>query len=761
MVSLRRGAPLMALLTLAACGLPAGVVYQCDEAGGCARPGYVCQDGLCVPPALQRDAGAVVDAGPDGGPADDGGVADAGVTDAGSDDGGTPDAGSDDAGAADAGVPDDGGSTGDAGLPACDCALVACGFTPQAVGCTQTFCGYCGPGEHCGETTPNTCGAVSLATAGGWRWEHPLPQGNTLNAAWVQHRRSVFFVGNAATVLHFDGERFSLMPVPVGRTVDLLAVHGTGSDVWAVGTGGVILRLVGQAWVEEPSGTSADLFTVAAFRSSGTALAIAGGAGGVLRRRTTSWNTVSPALPEDVAALAVDGAGIVRALTAWTGRVYRSSALSMGSFGFTHEATLGTFGLALVAAGGEWYALGESQRPDGGWRSAVAVATGGFDGGQALRQLERPFQGMAAEANGAAVYLVGWGLDFARFRRDGGVETLPNSGDDSFAVAVIEPEHVLTAGSRGVLGVCRPPCTAQADWLELSSGALPHLRGLCGLTEESLVAYGNGWCGSACGRPVMERRATATGTRWEATWQGVPSSSNFVACATPSATDTWVFAEGGEGFRRRGTTWATTPSFVGDAGVRAAFFHPQRQALYALAREKALYKTDLDGGVLGLGTYTQGFQYALWFTGDKFLSVGEGGDALFIDHGPPDLSDSYLPSPRTQRDLHGATLADGGYLFISAGDDGSVAWRVYADTSFSLWAGAPVLDYTGAWVHGSGRAWLSARRGEVVRLTAAASVALTPPTREDLADVWGVALPDGGARLWVVGANGVILRKDE
>lgn len=788
MVRLRRLSALVALLGLAACGLPAGVLYTCDERGQCAREGYVCQDGLCVPPALRRDAGATGGGGGTGGGFGGGGDAGGGTGVGGGGDTGGGSAGGGSAGGGLGGGGDTGGGTGvggggdtgggagggidggggggppDGGAPPCDCLAVACGFTALSATCTQAFCGYCGEGDHCGASTPGVCTPANVCVSGGWCWENPLPQGNTLNASWVQHRKSIFFVGNAATVLHFDGEKFTLMNVPLGREVDLLAVHGTGSEVWAVGTGGAVLRYDGTTWAAETSSTSANLFAVAAARVSGSALVLAAGANGVIRRRLANgtWNAVTPALPEDVTALAVDEAGIFRALTAWTGRVYRSSPPGASNYGFTHEATLGTFGLGLFTAAGQWYALGESQRPDGGWRSALAVAAGFFDGGQQLQQLHLPFQGLAGEPDGEAVYLVGWGGDFARFRRDGGLELVPTSGDDAFTAAVVEPGHVLTGGANGAMGVCLPPCTGAAHWADLSGGQAPHLRGLCGSSEAGLVAYGAGWCGGAtCAAPTLERRATAGGAVWDTTWRNVPSATDFVSCASPSPTDTWLFTDTGVGHRRRNGAWTATASFMGDAGVRAVHAHAATGLLYVLGRQKVIVEVNSDGVEQSRAAYAEGAQLALWSVGWRFLSVGENSDTTFIDTEPVGLNSSYIPDTRTKRDLHGAALVDGGLLFVTAGDDGGVAWREPWDDGWVMRPGLPPLDYTGAWVHPSGRAWLSARRGGVVRLTSTAGASLAAPTREDLADVWGVTLADGGVRVWVVGAGGVILRRDE
>ncbi len=208
-----RSFPVLFVLIVACAQVPEGVVFRCDADGGCATD-HVCtelQDGRwCVPVRVDagsmvdagspgdagRDAGADAglerDAGPDAGP--DAGSVDAGLGDAGLDDAGLGDAGVDDAGPGDAGEVD-AGAVADAGPSICptDCAG-ACGAVMN--GC---LCG-CSVGRTC---NANLCELPRLCE-GDWCYEHPLPQGGHLFAAWAGSQRPLV---RGVTAAAWGGER--------------------------------------------------------------------------------------------------------------------------------------------------------------------------------------------------------------------------------------------------------------------------------------------------------------------------------------------------------------------------------------------------------------------------------------------------------------------------------------------------------------------------------------------------------------------------
>lgn len=89
--------------------------------------------------------------------------------------------------------------------------------------------------------------APRVCSSDGFCWEAPLPQGETLHAAWAAAEDDVWMVGEHGVLLHYDGTNFR--NVDAGTQAALLAVHGSAADdVWAVGSGGVVLHYDGANW---------------------------------------------------------------------------------------------------------------------------------------------------------------------------------------------------------------------------------------------------------------------------------------------------------------------------------------------------------------------------------------------------------------------------------------------------------------------------------------------------------------------------------
>jgi hypothetical protein len=122
--------------------------------------------------------------------------------------------------------------------------------------------------------------------AGQWRWQNPLPQGNTFNGIWGSRADDVWAVGNGGTILHWDGKSWT--GVASGSTAHLRAVWGSGStDVWAVGTGGTALHWDGSSWTKVASGVTVQLNGV--WGSSSADVWAVGGKGTILRWRGAGW----------------------------------------------------------------------------------------------------------------------------------------------------------------------------------------------------------------------------------------------------------------------------------------------------------------------------------------------------------------------------------------------------------------------------------------------------------------------------------------
>ena len=67
--------------------------------------------------------------------------------------------------------------------------------------------------------------ASPVVSPDGWQWQNPLPQGNDLHSVWGSSATDVFVVGDAGTVLHYDGSAWSKMNC--GTSANLKGVWGT------------------------------------------------------------------------------------------------------------------------------------------------------------------------------------------------------------------------------------------------------------------------------------------------------------------------------------------------------------------------------------------------------------------------------------------------------------------------------------------------------------------------------------------------------
>lgn len=120
-----------------------------------------------------------------------------------------------------------------------------CGQTAVAdgVACGPASCGsafVCQSGA-CVEqaVTGDACPQSPLCTHDGWCWENPLPQGARLNAVSASGSE-IWAVGDGGVALRFTDDGWAL--ARTGTTHDLQAVHATETGAWMVGRSGTILR---------------------------------------------------------------------------------------------------------------------------------------------------------------------------------------------------------------------------------------------------------------------------------------------------------------------------------------------------------------------------------------------------------------------------------------------------------------------------------------------------------------------------------------
>ena len=124
----------------------------------------------------------------------------------------------------------------------------------------------------------------------------PSPTGTTLNGVWAVGAGDGWAVGNAGTLLRWNGSTWQ--PQPALGSQNLLAVFGSAAnDVYAVGETGTIFRFDGVSWMPENSHTTDTLYGV--WTAGGTAWAVGGnefetGGSTIVMRQGGTWTVVDP-----------------------------------------------------------------------------------------------------------------------------------------------------------------------------------------------------------------------------------------------------------------------------------------------------------------------------------------------------------------------------------------------------------------------------------------------------------------------------------
>ncbi len=143
----------------------------------------------------------------------------------------------------------------------CDDLGASCGRIDDD-GCGHPLdCGTCIAPSVCGaQDTPNIC-AVPLEDrecTNGWCWEAPAPFAWFPTAVFARTASDVWMVGSRGVIKHFDGTAWRV--VPSGTTAELYGLWmASASDGWIVGQAGTLLRWNGTAWAAVASGTTNDL----------------------------------------------------------------------------------------------------------------------------------------------------------------------------------------------------------------------------------------------------------------------------------------------------------------------------------------------------------------------------------------------------------------------------------------------------------------------------------------------------------------------
>ncbi|MBL8951500.1 MAG: hypothetical protein JNK82_12020 [Myxococcaceae bacterium] len=708
-----------AALIFAGCiQLPDDVTYLCETDGSCAQLGYTCHpDGRC-----RASSNAGGSGGGSAGGATAGGLAGGGDTAGG---------GNSAAGGGNTCVP-----TGvcPTGALACGTVDSGCGYE---LGCWRDggLTGSCpGAGAFCGAgVSPNLCSAP-ISCVDGWCWENPLPQGNTLNAAWASSERDVWAVGNVGTLLHYNGQYWKTAPTPT--RLDLFAVHGTGaSDVWAVGERGVVLRYDGQRWaLDHVSDAGLDLRAVAALPAG---VVISGGAQGYVHQRAASgaWSNGTTGVLTEVRALRAfsptdvyaAGTGNLSQAARWNGSAW--SAIDTPGLG-PINALFGSSSSDLLSAGNGCQLAALM----GGGLVPVAAAAG---------------------CNVSAVALAGTrtgdlfiaGEDTVWYFDGGSAQSYATApGQKFFGAAALDSGVAALVGSRGLVA----RATAGETLSRTSTGAAVDLNGVYAIDRNNVFAASSNPGG------VFVRSTSSQAGRW-APFSGMagPSSLNAI----------WGTTDGGSGGVQLYTGSNSVPGQYRPAGFTIG---PDLPPQYAVTRHAGfIHFGTADGGHFRIAEgalLTSGLQQrflpnstqrdtvrGLFSNGDRLWGITEQG-ALIDGDGEiwPGIKPLVWPWP--MRAVHGTPFDVAEPLVVAVGHDGGIFMGGLVGAVRFVDAGT--RDHlNGVYVADSARGYAVGAGGAAWRWNGAAWSSLTAPTREELLGISGV--PDAG--VWAVGRAGTVL----
>lgn len=681
-------AAVVSLSWILACQLPPSsqVLYRCAPDDTCGGDTQCWPDGYCHPPEdgePPRDAGAD-DSGVDSGL--DGGAKDGGASDGGDKEDAGIDAGEDDAGV-DAGEEDAGQDAGPC-VPATICpSTTLCGAFDAGCGVTIECETQCAAPEECGTQRPNECALPKLCNHG-FCWENPLPQGNTLFGAFAFNPKAVFLVGEAGTVLFWNGERTTL--IDVGTTADLRAVYGTISgEVFVGGERGTIIRFDGTSWQQEtvPGAYRINVIWVA---QNGTAFA--GATGGYILKRDVSgaWAEMilNPTNTADIVGLAGLDTGVVYATT--FGRVYRLPTLSANTWlGDTTWGTPARDTLLMAAVGGQLFAGGKitgqnygqllERQPDAGWRQYGPNVPGGIAGLTAT--VEGPFVGTLAGV-------------VTKIERDGGLSSASSGRDGGvFALAPIALDTVFVAGEFGTMSI-----VGDAGVRQLSYGGVQSVNGLCGYADSRMYGAGNG-------RLVYERRASPSGVRWDAVSRSAPGVTRWLSCFADGPDRAWVMSDERYFLRQVGGVFqqADITQNVNWNGVWGSATGP----IYFVNSSAQVWSHPTGDTPTFLTSAASAINAIYGVTDDDMFYVTQGGQVrthtgiVWFDLTPPELG-------RPLRAVHAQRFADGGVLYSVVGT--GTTWRRINGTFV-----ADAIDaghvLRGTWVTPQGDIWAAGDDG--------------------------------------------------
>ena len=560
--------------------------------------------------------------------------------------------------------------------------------------------------------------APAICNGSGYCWENPRPQGNRLNKAISVGLNDEWAVGDAGTIVHRTSTATTL--VVSGTTRNLYSIWASGTDLYAVGEGGIILHSSGGSWSSESSSPSVttDLYDVT---SSGGNLFAVGAAGVILKRNTGAfWTKETSNTVRDLHGLVGTPSGDVYAV----GNNATVVRYTGGTWTASTDGLLNNSNLNAIATG----ATGSPLYITSGSGDIFSLSAGTYT---------RLYQTNQADLRGIAVSSFG----IIAVGQQGTVGTiLRSTTGTTWTAEAINSQNALNAvaaGSAEVIAVGESGAMQRYDgnpWTPLSSGLTSQLRAVHGVDAQHAWAVGLSgtlfqWNGT------YWNLVTLTGT--------VPS---FYGVFAVSATDAWAVGTGGAVWRWNGTAWNKQTT-----GTTATL-----RAVWAAAANKVYVVGD--GGV------------ALMWDGTIWNQVGAGNGVNLAAVSGSSATDVWAAGDNgtvLRLNGSGAFTAVSGGLGTTAAVGGiwaSAANNVWfaADTNMYLFDGTKYTPYTPTpavtglrAVSGAGtEVYAVGNAGALVRWNSASWDRVDTGTKRDF---YGLFL--GAQKQWLAGDYGALLSK--
>lgn len=569
---------------------------------------------------------------------------------------------------------------------------------------------------------PDTCSPALFC------WSNPLPQGNPIRGTFALGPTDVWAVGDAGTVLHYNGTAWSL--VSSGVAADLYAVWASGaSDVFAVGEKGTVIHWNGTAFSAQTSG----LGTATALRGvwgtgSGNVFAVGDGGNIIRYAGGTTWgapnmvsadtlNAISGVDQNNIYAVGNNGAVAYFNGSTWTKQTVNAPANATNLFG-------------VASNGGTSFAVGA-----GGTIIKLSAGTWSTDTSPTSQQLNAIFGRTATDfwavgATGTRIRYTGTWADASG--ADGGMADL---------YAVSGSSTTVFAGGNAGAVLSTPNSTA---WTAAIKGGTGEIRSMYGFSPKDI------WVVGASGM-IMHY----DGTSWTPSTSG--TSENLNSIWGSSATDVWAVGDNHTLLHNQGSGWTSVtvqdPSVTNLNGiwgsgpldvwaVGGCSVATENHMLHIAGSSQA-------GVILNASPSNAPTMYSVWGSSDKDIRVG--GDHVIVTL-VSNLGAPQLTGVQNVGNVVRAIWGSSGGDVWAVGDGGLVTHN--AGAGWIAAGGIPTAnDLAGVWGIGTNNLWVVGRFGTVLRYDGTTWTTPTDVTKNKLNTVFGFNATD----VWTAGASSTIL----